>query len=151
MGGQFKAAPLGCESFADFQTLLINATPLPPVLKGVQPTSHRERLLFILKELEKIPRGKAPFLTCHFSFLDRDHFIRQASKPEYVEWRHPEQINLRERMANFTACYFFDQNYGKCYPQITPVNILRIVLNQFFGLNLVASDDVGFFGRQTSV
>lgn len=63
----------------------------------------------------------------------------------YLEWSRPEQINLRERMANFTACYFPDQNYGKCYPQITPVNIFRIVLNQFFKLNLVALDDEVFF------
>jgi len=51
-----------------------------------------------------------------------------------------EDSNIRERYSILNAYYFYDQNYGSLYPQITPVNTFRVILNQYFGtsLNLLA-------------
>lgn len=186
-------------SFSEFHNLLINSTPLPLILKGWQYQSHRERVLFIFKELEKVPQGTDPFLAFahiiaphppfvfgesgepvqpnrNFSLGDGDHFTRNSNREEYrqsytkevlflnkklkeviqkilaqssvppiiilqadhgpgsyLEWRHPENTNLRERMSNFTACFLPGQGEQKLSPTITPVNIFRIILNQYFG------------------
>jgi len=198
-------------SLPEFEHLLINSTPLSIILKGLQYNLHRERILFILEHLGKLPVGDRPFLAFahiiaphppfilgekgepkqpnrNFSLGDGDHFTQNASRAEYVdsykkeviylntrikelvqtilanssrpsiivlqsdhgpgsylEWRHPENTNLNERMSNFIACYFPDQKTKMLYPTITPVNIFRIVLNQYFGDNYPLLKDEVYF------
>lgn len=60
----------------------------------------------------------------------------------------PAKLNLagvKERLANLNAYYFPDQNYSKLYPEITPVNSFRLVLNQYFGLDYKLLPDRSYF------
>jgi hypothetical protein len=49
--------------------------------------------------------------------------------------RLPEELNAF-RFPNLTAFYFPDQNYKFLYQTISPVNIFRLVLNQYFATHL---------------
>ena len=52
---------------------------------------------------------------------------------------------LGERFSILNAYYFPDGNYQQLYPSITPVNSLRVVLNQYFGAQLDLLDDRSYF------
>jgi hypothetical protein len=52
---------------------------------------------------------------------------------------------LTERYSILSAYYFPDADYGLLYPEITPVNSLRVVLNQYFGANLDLLADKNYF------
>jgi hypothetical protein len=59
-----------------------------------------------------------------------------------------ENTYLPERMSILNAYYFPKQAYQNLYPEITPVNSFRVILNQFFGSNLPLLDDFSYFGTQ---
>lgn len=198
-------------TLSEFHNLLINSTPLPLILKGRQYQSHRDRILFIFQELEKLPKGNSPFAVFthiiaphppfvfgetgepvqpsrNFSLGDGDHFTRNASRTEYregykkeviflnkrlkemirnilanssippiiilqsdhgpgsyLEWRNPENSNLRERMSNFIACFLPGSKAPPLSPTLTPVNIFRIVLNQYLQGNYPLLKDEIYF------
>jgi hypothetical protein len=52
---------------------------------------------------------------------------------------------LTERYSILNAYYFPDGDYEMLYPEITPVNSLRVVLNQYFGANLDLLADKNYF------
>jgi len=48
-------------------------------------------------------------------------------------FRHfPDSLKYKS-LPNFSAIYFPDKNYSKLYNTITPVNIFRVVFDQYFG------------------
>lgn len=54
-------------------------------------------------------------------------------------WRDSD---LREAMANLTACYFPGENgSASLYDSITPVNVVRIMLNEYFAADLPLVED----------
>jgi Sulfatase len=52
---------------------------------------------------------------------------------------------LWERYSILSAYYFPDQNYAALYPEITPVNSFRVVLNEYFGANLSLLEDRSYY------
>lgn len=50
----------------------------------------------------------------------------------YLHWGSLENTIPAERFGILNAYYFPDQDYGRLYPSISPVNSFRVVLNQFF-------------------
>lgn len=50
-----------------------------------------------------------------------------------LDWNQPDNSYLPERMSILNAYYFPDQNYKALYPEISPVNSFRVIMNQFFG------------------
>jgi hypothetical protein len=50
----------------------------------------------------------------------------------YLHWGSLENTLPAERFGILNAYHFPDQNYGRLYPSISPVNSFRVVLNQFF-------------------
>jgi len=64
-----------------------------------------------------------------------------------LNWDNPEQSDFHERMSIFNAYYFPDQNYEGLYPEITPVNTFRIVLNHYFGCSYEILKDRSFFSN----
>jgi hypothetical protein len=54
--------------------------------------------------------------------------------------------HVNERMSILNTYYFPDQNHTGLYPEITPVNTFRIVLNDYFGANYALLDDISYFG-----
>ncbi len=53
--------------------------------------------------------------------------------------------NLEERMSILNAYYFPDQDYSKFYPDISPVNTFRVILDQYFGTDLGLLEDRSYF------
>lgn len=58
---------------------------------------------------------------------------------------HLANMNLWERYGILNAYYFPDQDYDNLYPEITPVNSFRVVLNQYFDGDYPLEEDRSFF------
>jgi hypothetical protein len=56
-----------------------------------------------------------------------------------------EGAYLPERMAILMTVYLPDGDYSQLYPEITPVNLFRVVVNQFFGAGLERLDDRSYY------
>jgi hypothetical protein len=50
-------------------------------------------------------------------------------------------------MPIFNAYYFYDRNYSRLSPDISPVNSFRVILDQYFGLNLPLLENHSYFLR----
>lgn len=48
-------------------------------------------------------------------------------------------------MAIFNAYYYPSQDYSRLYPEITPVNTFRVILNQFLGASYEVLEDRSYF------
>lgn len=62
-----------------------------------------------------------------------------------IDWNSAENSFIDERMSILNAYYFPDQDYSNLYPEITPVNTFRVILDQYLGTNLGITDDRVFF------
>lgn len=62
-----------------------------------------------------------------------------------LDWDSLENTNLRERFSILNAYYFYDQNYGLLYPQITPINSFRVILDQYFNAEFELLDDKCYY------
>lgn len=62
-----------------------------------------------------------------------------------LDWDSVDVSNIPERMSILNAYYFFDQNYAALYPEITPVNTFRAILDQYFGTHLGLAEDRSYF------
>jgi phosphoglycerol transferase MdoB-like AlkP superfamily enzyme len=66
--------------------------------------------------------------------------IKKHNKPNTIiiiegdhGFRHfTDSLNNPYCVPNFTAIYFPDKNYSKLYDTMTPVNIFRILFDQYF-------------------
>ncbi len=63
----------------------------------------------------------------------------------YLDWESPAGSCLAERSAILNAYYLPGAAPGLLYPEITPVNSFRVVLNEYFGTELELLPDVTFF------
>ena len=52
---------------------------------------------------------------------------------------------MHERMSILNAYFFPGRSYQELYPEITPVNTFRVVLNTFFGADLELLPDKNYF------
>jgi len=57
----------------------------------------------------------------------------------------PTKTNMRERMSILNAYCFPDGDYAHLYPEITPVNTFRVILNTYFGADLELLPDESYF------
>lgn len=67
-----------------------------------------------------------------------------------LDWYSIQNSDFTERTSIFNAYYFPDQNYSNLYPDITPVNTFRIILDQYFGLELETLEDKSYFSIMTA-
>ena len=56
-------------------------------------------------------------------------------------WRGTREDYIRDRTAILNAFYFPGGGYDALYPEITPVNTFRVLLNRFFGAGLPLLED----------
>lgn len=62
-----------------------------------------------------------------------------------MHWDEPEETDVREAMGNLTAVYFpGGRGVEALYATITPVNVMRVVLNECFGAHLNLLPDRSF-------
>jgi hypothetical protein len=62
-----------------------------------------------------------------------------------LDWTSAENTCMRERFSILNAYYFPEKEYSDLYPQISPVNSFRVVLNRYLGTNLKLIDDRSYF------
>jgi hypothetical protein len=60
-------------------------------------------------------------------------------------WEDPSRTNMREHLSTLSAFYMPNRGDILLYPEITPVNIFRVIFNHYFGENLDLLPDKNFF------
>ena len=102
---------------------------------------YRDQLIYINSQLkETIDKllstpGQKPII-----IIQGDH-----GPGSMLDWGSVENSNIEERMSILNAYYFPDQDYSNLYPQITPVNSFRVILDQYFGTNFGLLEDRSYF------
>ena len=72
-----------------------------------------------------------------------DHGPRSGMKADV------DESNLPECMSNLTAVYLPGKNNAGLYPQITPVNLFRVVLNDYFNAKLRLLEERAYYSYPT--
>jgi hypothetical protein len=99
---------------------------------------YRDQLVFVNTELLRmVDEILASSPTEPIIILQADH-----GSGAYTDWDSVERTNLVERFGILNAYFFPTEAYDQLYPQITPVNSFRVVLNQFFGQDLTLLEDL---------
>ncbi len=62
-----------------------------------------------------------------------------------LDWQSSEKTDLRERFAILNAVRFPDRDYRDLYPQISPINTMRVVMNRFLREKLPRLPDRSYF------
>ena len=58
---------------------------------------------------------------------------------------------MRDRSANLSTCYLPGQEYeGHLYPELTPVNLFRIIFDTYLDTGYGKLDDVTFLSPRNS-
>jgi hypothetical protein len=102
---------------------------------------YRDQAIYITRRIEQVvdqilTRSPEPPVI----ILQADHGSGLRLVPE-----SKERSDLHERMSILNAYYLPDQNYKALYPEITPVNSFRVVLNECFGADLPLLPDRNYF------
>jgi hypothetical protein len=102
---------------------------------------YRGQSVFITRRIqETIDRLLADSETPPIIILQSDH-----GSELNLDMHDIRNTDLKERMSILNAYYFPGRRYDPLYPQVTPVNSFRIVLNSYFGANLELLPDRSFF------
>lgn len=67
-----------------------------------------------------------------------------------LNWENPDSNTFAERLPILNAYYFSDSVNIPLYDSITPVNSFRLILNNYFNLNLLPLEDKSYFSRWTA-
>jgi hypothetical protein len=100
---------------------------------GAQTRRYHESIIISNQKMESLIRTLlAESKTPPIIILEGDH--------------GPFLSNTRNHIfENLSAFYFPDGNYASLYPEISPVNSFRVVLNQFFGASYDRLPDVSYY------
>ncbi len=101
-------------------------------------------------------RDQAAYLTTSL-IPELEKILRQEGRPAIViiqgdhgpglqlDWNNLENTDIRERMSILNAYYFYDQNYERLSPDMTPVNTFRLLLTQYFGLDYPLLENKAYY------
>ena len=90
--------------------------------------AYRDQIIFITQKVQQVvteilaQSPEPPII-----ILQGDH-----GPGSRLNWQSLADSYLPERFSILNAYYFPDHDYAALYPEVTPVNTFRIVLNQFF-------------------
>jgi hypothetical protein len=99
-------------------------------------SQYRDQAIYISNRiLEVVPKIIASSTTPPVIVIQGDHGPTVASSP-------------RSRMSNLQA-YFLPGVQDAGYPTLTPVNMFRIVFNEYFGQSLELLDDISLYSDYT--
>jgi hypothetical protein len=101
---------------------------------------YREQAIFTDKKVaEMIDQLLARSPKLPVIVMIGDHGPRSGMTTE------PTAGDLHEYMGNLTAVLLPGKDHQGLYPQITPVNLFRVVLNDYFGANLPMLPDKSYY------
>ena len=127
--------PPGAFTYFDGSAFLDLVAPREEYIRG-----YREQLAYmnslILESIEGIFEGseQPPII-----ILQADH-----GPGAYLDWDSFDRSDLSERIAILNTIYFPDQDFSALYPSVTPVNMFRIVFNEFFQTDYRLLEDKSF-------
>jgi hypothetical protein len=118
---------------------------VPP--KIVQPEAYRAQYARQVKGLnihllEAVERIIAASDDPCIIIIQADH-----GPDSETDWDDPGETNVAERMGILNAYLVPDEVRERLYPEITPVNSFRLVLNYVFGTDIPLLEDRVFFSR----
>lgn len=102
--------------------------------------NYREQSIYVTSRVEAMIRELLTRDPSPIIILQSDH-----GPGSQHNGLNPDLTNVDERFSILNAYYFPDQNYASLYPEISPVNSFRIVLNQYFGAAYPLLDDKSFW------
>jgi hypothetical protein len=145
--------------------------PHPPFVFGPNGEHIRSSAKYTLVEGDQFPGTRSEYLAGYRDQLVYvtariegviDEILSRSPEPPIIilqadhgpssllDWSDMENSNLRERMSILNAYYFPGGDYGLLYPDITPVNTFRVVLNQYFGADYPLLEDKSLFSTLTT-
>jgi hypothetical protein len=102
---------------------------------------YRDQTIFIDNKIPAtVDQILANSATPPIIVLIGDHGARSS-----IVWGDPDASDLTECTANLTAVYLPGKNFKGLYPSISPVNLFRVVLTDYFDANLPILHDKVFF------
>jgi hypothetical protein len=125
-------------SFSDAQRQEENAKIPTLVEMGAQTRLYRESIQYSDQKMEPIidqilKKSKIPPII----IVQGDHGPFLSNTPEHI-------------FDILNAYYFPDQQYEPLYPDISPVNTFRVVLNQYFNGNYPTLPDISYYSSARS-
>jgi hypothetical protein len=105
----------------------------------VNQITHLNRLLETMVT-ELLTKSSTPPII----ILQGDHGTFALSGKQW-NYANPSADAIKERMSNLVACYVPDVIRAGLYDSITPVNIFRVVFNQYFGAHYRLLPDKNFW------
>ena len=117
-----------------------------PVEDGRKPEEYRreyvEQLQFVNSKLmETVDAILANSEEAPIIIIQGDH----GPCAELTNTKAIEGNNFKERMPILNAIYFPDGSYEELYPEISPVNNFRVVMNRYFGMDLDLLPDSAYY------
>jgi hypothetical protein len=76
--------------------------------------------------------------------------IKQSSVPPIIILQADHGRDPEFRMANFMAVYFPGKAKTVLYPTLTPINIFRLVFDNYFGQNFPLLPDISYYSQYKS-
>jgi hypothetical protein len=76
--------------------------------------------------------------------------IKQSSVPPIIILQADHGRDPEFRMANFMAVYFPGNAKTVLYPTLTPINIFRLVFDNYFGQNFPLLPDISYYSQYKS-
>jgi hypothetical protein len=151
----FEQLPLVAEDPAPTVTFAHLLAPHPPFVFGANGEAVQTNAFqpFALADGSLYPGGAEAYIAAYrdqLAFMTAriqqviTEILEKSPEPPIIilqgdhgpgarlNWQNLEDSYLPERFSILNAYYFPDRNYAALYPEITPVNTFRIVLNQFF-------------------
>jgi hypothetical protein len=141
-------------------------SPHPPFVFGPNSETIKQRLPFVLLDGDSFPGTHEEY---HEGYKNQLMYINQKVE-ELIEILLEESENapiiilqgdhgpkssmegktktpeiLRESVAILNGYYFPGHDYSALYPNISPVNTFRVILNQFFGKDYTLLPDRSYF------
>jgi len=112
-----------------------------PGLKKEYITGYTDQMTFVNRKLEDaidaiLDNSEAPPVIV----IQGDH-----GPGVYYDMLQLDDSCLSERFSILNAYYFPDGDYQSLYPEITPVNTFRVILNKYFDTSLDMIDDRNYF------
>lgn len=79
----------------------------------------------------------------------RPIIILQGDHGPSLSWQDPKKVNLRERFGILNACLAPEKVSSALYESVSPLNCMRIVMNEYFGSNLELLPDRSYYSTWT--
>lgn len=143
----FRFGEDGQDVFAEYRDLDDDGVgSRSPALQALYPEAYRRQAIYTDRRLlEVVKRILATSRTPPVIAIVSDHGPRLN-----YHWRDPSSTDAREATGNFTAVYLpGGARRDVVYEDITPVNVIRGVLNSCLGTDLPALQDESFLSTDS--